>query len=139
MEPGPLLRHKQPTESERSPLHASSDPYRALARKFEEDPDSLSQLSPAERADLLLMALQREAGVRSPVDIKLLAELTKEVAFFGHLRATSRIGAKVHEGCCRLLQYQELEPDQIVFSEHARGTSFWVLVKGTARIVHSAA
>lgn len=90
--------------------------YRKMLSEFETDQHSIDNLSNQEKFNLMLIILDKTSEVRTSSDIKMLTSLTKEVKFFKALNQTKQ-GSKIHESCCKYIQYRFFEPNSIVFKE----------------------
>eukprot|EP01017_Pseudomicrothorax_dubius_P042372 TRINITY_DN6902_c0_g1_i4.p1 TRINITY_DN6902_c0_g1~~TRINITY_DN6902_c0_g1_i4.p1 ORF type:complete len:286 (+),score=73.20 TRINITY_DN6902_c0_g1_i4:65-922(+) len=84
-------------------------------------------------AEILKQVLTKVPEERDEKDMKLLASCTENCQFF------IDIGKEVHMKLLRVMTYEQMEKDEIVFREGDSGTKFYVLLKGTVRILVPAA
>ena len=77
---------------------------------------------------LLLRALTKRPEARSDDDLDMLQKATSDVKFFGRLEKSQ------HRELCRVMRYELVPKETVLFSQGDEGTTFYIVFRGAVDI-----
>jgi CRP-like cAMP-binding protein len=80
----------------------------------------------------LKQACKSSPSQRSPSDLKILLNFTKEIKLFRDLKAKQ--GEPAHISCCQYLLYEFIEANEWVFHHGEVGSKFYIIISGQVGI-----
>lgn len=82
--------------------------------------------------ELALEVLSKAPQHRSPADLQLIVNATKDIKFFQQLSQSS---SSLHEQCCKLMTLQSFPIRHFIVHIGGIGDAFFVVLKGTLAVL----